>query len=75
MTFSISARVSAQDTNWQRVVVRTSGNDIARAEGEANISFTVRITTQGQSVYHDIALHISNYCFYCIEDQNLTRTI
>jgi len=73
MTFSISARVSAQDTNWQRVVVRTSGNYIAGGEG--NFSFTVRITTQGQSVYHDIALHISNYCFYCIEDQNLTRTI
>ena len=32
-------------------------------------------TTQGQSVYPDIALHISNYCVYCIEDQNLTHTI
>jgi hypothetical protein len=28
--------------------------------------------SQGQSVYPDIALHISNYCVYCIEDQNLT---
>jgi hypothetical protein len=53
-----------------RVVVRTSGNDIARAGGEGNISFKVRITTQGQSVYPDISLHISNYCVYCIEDQN-----
>jgi hypothetical protein len=40
------------------------------------ISFPlVRTTTQGQSVYPDIALHISNYCVYCIEDQNLTHTI
>ena len=23
----------------------------------------------------DIALHISNYCVYCIEDQNLTYNI
>ena len=29
----------------------------------------------GQTVYPDIALHISNYCVYCIEDQNLTHTI
>ena len=58
-----------------RVVVRTSGNDIARAGGEGNISFKVRITTQGQSVYPDISLHISNYCVYCIEDQNLTHNI
>jgi hypothetical protein len=40
------------------------------------ISFPlVRTTTQGQSVYPDIALLISNYCVYCIEDQNLTHTI
>jgi hypothetical protein len=40
------------------------------------ISFPlVRTTTQGQSVYPDIALHISNYCVYCIEDQNLTHII
>jgi hypothetical protein len=32
-------------------------------------------TTQGQSVYPDIALHINNYCVYCIEDQNLTYNI
>ena len=31
-----------------------------------------RGTDQVQSVYPDIALHISNYCVYCIEDQNLT---
>jgi hypothetical protein len=35
----------------------------------------VRTTTQGQSVYPDSALYISNYCVYCIEDQNLTHTI
>ena len=36
-------------------MVQTSGNDIA-------ISFLlVRTTTLGQSVYPDIALHISNY--------------
>ena len=34
-----------------------------------------RGTDQGQSVYPDSALHISNYCVYCIEDQNLTHTI
>jgi hypothetical protein len=28
-----------------------------------------------QCVYPDSALHISNYCVYCIEDQNLTDTI
>jgi hypothetical protein len=28
-----------------------------------------------QCVYSDSALHISNYCVYCIEDQNLTHTI
>jgi hypothetical protein len=40
------------------------------------ISFPlVCTTTQGQSVYPDIALHISNYCVYCIEDQNLTHDI
>ena len=40
------------------------------------ISFPlVRTTTEGQSVYPDIALYISNYCVYCIEDQNLTHTI
>jgi hypothetical protein len=40
------------------------------------ISFPpVRTTTQGQSVYPDIALPISNYCVYCIEDQNLTHII
>ena len=45
------------------VVVRTSGNDIALASGSGNIiSFPlVRTTTLGQSVYPDIALHISNY--------------
>jgi len=52
-----------------RVMVRTSGNDIAQAGGEGNISFTVRTTTKGQSVYPDIAIHISNYCVYCIEYQ------
>jgi hypothetical protein len=32
----------------------------------------VRTTTRGQSVYPDIALYISNYCFYWIEDtQNI----
>jgi hypothetical protein len=40
------------------------------------ISFPlVRSTTQGLSVYPDIALPISKYCVYCIEDQNLTHTI
>ena len=35
------------------------------------ISFPlVRTTTQGQSGYPDIALHISNYCVYCIEEQD-----
>jgi hypothetical protein len=34
-----------------------------------------RTTTQGQSVYPDIALYISNYCVYCIEVQNVTHTI
>ena len=28
-----------------------------------------------QYVYPDIALHICNYCIYCIEDQNLTHII
>jgi hypothetical protein len=35
----------------------------------------VRTMNQGQSVYPDINHHISNYCVYCIEDQNLTHTI
>ena len=47
----------------------------ALAGGEGNINFTVRTMTQGQSVYPDVALHISSYCVYCIEDQNLTHTI
>ena len=37
--------------------------------------FVVRTTTQEQSVYPDIALHISNHCVYCIEDHNLTHII
>ena len=45
------------------------------AGGEGDISFTTRTRTQGQYVYPDIALHISNYCVYCIEDQNLTHNI
>ena len=45
------------------------------AGGEGNISFTVRTMTQGQSVYRYIALHISSYCVYCIEDLILTRNI
>jgi len=52
-------------TDFPRVVVQTSGN----------INFMVRSGTQGQSIYPDIALHISSYCVYCIEDQNLTHTI
>ena len=28
---------------------------------------------QGQSVYLDIALHISYYCVYCIKQQHLTQ--
>ena len=32
-----------------------------------------RQTAQGS--WSDIALYISNYCVYCIEDQNLTHTI
>jgi len=56
-------------------VVRTSGNDIARAGGEGNISFMVSVLTLGQSVYPDISLHFSNYCVYCIEDQNLTHNL
>ena len=52
-------------------MVRTSGNDIARVGGEGNIRFRFSNLTQGQSVYPDIALHISNNCVYCIEDQNL----
>jgi len=49
--------------------------DIAQAGGEGNISFMVCTMTQGQYVYPDITLHISNYCIYCIEDQNLTHII
>jgi hypothetical protein len=49
-------------------VVRNSENDIFRAGGEGNIYFMVRTTTRGQSVYPDIALYISNYCVYWIED-------
>jgi hypothetical protein len=43
--------------------------------GEENISSTVRTATQGQSIYSDIAIHISNYCVYCIEDLSLTHHI
>jgi hypothetical protein len=58
-----------------RLTKGRGGNDIARAPARA-ISFPlVRTTTQGQYVYPDIALHISNYCVYCIEDQNLSYTI
>ena len=60
-------------TDRPRVVVRTSENDIAGGEG--NISFPVRTMIQGQSVYPDISLHISNYYVYWIEDQNLTHNI
>ena len=63
-------------TDCPRVVVRISGNDIAPAGGEGTISFMVLISrTQAQSVYLYTALHISKYCAYCIEDQNLTDTI
>jgi hypothetical protein len=51
-----------------KVVVRNNENDISRAGGEWNIYFMVRITTRGQSVNPDIALYISNYCVYLIED-------
>ena len=56
-------------------MVRTSGNDIAWDGGEGNISSTVRTSTQGQFVCSDIAIHISNYCVYCIEDLSLTHRI
>ena len=51
--------------------------EVILPEPEARgISFPlVRTTTQWQSVYPDIAFYISNYCVYCIEDQNLTHTI
>jgi hypothetical protein len=51
-------------TDCPRVMVRTSENDIARAEGEGNIDFMVlvRTMTRGQSAYPDIALYYSNYC-------------
>jgi hypothetical protein len=43
---------------------------LSEAEAEAGaISFSlVRTTTQGQSVYPDIAFHIGSDCVYCIED-------
>jgi len=44
-------------------------------EARAILFALVRTTTHGQSVYPDIALYISNYCVYCIEDQNLTHTV
>jgi hypothetical protein len=56
-------------TDFPRVVVRTSENDIARGGGEGNIYFMVRNTSRGQSVYPDIAFYISNYCVYWIEDK------
>ena len=62
-------------TDCPRVVVRPV--EVILHEPEARgISFSlVRTTTQWQFVYPDIALYISNYCVYCIEDQNLTHTI
>jgi hypothetical protein len=58
-----------------RVMVQTTRNDNARARGKRNITFTVSAMTQGQSVSPDIALHISIYCVYCIEDEYLTHNI
>ena len=34
-----------------------------------------RTMTQGQSIYPDITLYISNYCVYCIEDHNINAHI
>ena len=54
-------------TDSRRVVVRTSGNDIARVRGDGNIGFQVRTMTQEQSVYPDIALNISNKLFIALK--------
>jgi hypothetical protein len=56
-------------------MVRTTRNDIAQVRGKRNITFTVSAMTQGQFVSPDIALHISIYCVYCIEDEYLTHNI
>jgi hypothetical protein len=52
-------------------MVRTSGNDIALVSGSGNIisSPLVHTTTHGQSVYPDIALHISNYYINTVYEQ------
>jgi len=49
--------------------------DQQKMEARAMSFQLVRTMTQWQSVYPDIALHISDYCVYCTEDQNLTQTI
>ena len=48
--------------------------DMARACGLGHISFPVHTITLGQSVYPDIALSISNYYVYCIENRYLAKT-
>ena len=46
-------------------------------EGNIRIYRLPKIHTrpQGQSVCPDISFHFSNYCVYCIEDQNLEHNI
>jgi len=43
--------------------------------GEGNIISTGPYHDPMAVCYPDIAFHISDYCVYCIEDQNLTQTI
>jgi hypothetical protein len=42
--------------------------DNAGAAGEGIISVKVNILFQGQFIYHDNAIYISNYSFYFIDD-------
>jgi hypothetical protein len=61
--------------NFYAFILYVSDSGLQCKNAQA-ISFPlVRTTTQRQSVYPDIALHISNYCVYCHEDQNLTHDI
>jgi hypothetical protein len=39
------------------------------------LTFILSKTNYIYIIVTNIALHISNYCVYCIEDQNLTHTI
>jgi len=78
-TFSLNSAYTETIQLYNSYWYRWQYQDIQTAQGSwygpvemilPELEARVHTTTQGQSVYPDIALHISNYCVYCIEDQD-----